>query len=172
MTIGESIRYHRKRLNLTQAQLAGRIGVSAQAVSKWESGAGLPDITMAVPLARALGTTTDELLRFGERYQDFNALWEQALRSPEGGWLLQLETAEKALREFPYDKLFLFRAAWAAKMAAEGSQDPAVREEYFGRAGAHAQLLVEMDPEGEGSKALRREISEALRELWGDGERE
>lgn len=38
MTIGESIRYHRKRLNLTQAELADRVGVSPQAVSKWENG--------------------------------------------------------------------------------------------------------------------------------------
>ena len=66
MTIGESIRYHRKRLGLTQLALAERVGVSVQAISKWETNTGLPDITMAVPLARALGTTTDELLQFGQ----------------------------------------------------------------------------------------------------------
>ena len=38
MTIGESIRHHRKKLNLTQAQLAERLRVTPQAVSKWESG--------------------------------------------------------------------------------------------------------------------------------------
>ena len=81
MTIGESIRYHRKRLKLTQAELAGRLNVTAQAVSRWENDTGLPDITMAVPLARALGTTTDELLRFGERHQEFEALWGQTLKT-------------------------------------------------------------------------------------------
>ena len=57
MTIGQSIRYHRKRLNLTQAQLAEQLNVTAQAVSRWENDTGLPDITMAVPLARALYQT-------------------------------------------------------------------------------------------------------------------
>ena len=37
-TIADTIRYHRKRLSLTQEQLAERIGVSFQAVSKWECG--------------------------------------------------------------------------------------------------------------------------------------
>ncbi len=36
-TMGGRIKYHRKRLNLTQEQLAERMGVSAQAVSKWEN---------------------------------------------------------------------------------------------------------------------------------------
>lgn len=81
MTIGESIRHHRKKLNLTQAQLAERLSVTPQAVSKWESGAGLPDLSMAVPLARALGITTDELLRFGERYREFEERWKQTLQT-------------------------------------------------------------------------------------------
>ena len=71
MTIGESIQYHRKRLGLTQTQLAHRLHVTTQAVCSWENDIDLPDITMAVPLARALGTTTDELLRFGERYREY-----------------------------------------------------------------------------------------------------
>lgn len=167
MTIGESIRYHRKRLKLTQAQLAERIGVTAQAVSKWESGAGLPDISMAVPLARALGTTTDELLRFGERYKEFEKRWEQALRTPGDNDPLLLEVAEAALREFHWDKPFLFRAAWTARKIAEESDDPAVREEYLGRAGAHAQSLVEMDPEDNfGSRRLRADIFAKLRAIW------
>lgn len=52
MTIGQSIRYHRKRLNLTQNQLAQLLDVTPQAVSRWENDTGLPDISMAVPLAR------------------------------------------------------------------------------------------------------------------------
>lgn len=166
MTIGESIRYHRKKLGLTQAKLAERIGVSSQAVSKWENNVGLPDITMAVPLARALGTTTDELLRFGERYKEFELRWEKALRTPGDNEPLLLEVAEAALREFHWDKPFLFRAAWTAQKIAEDSSDPAVREEYLGRAGAHAQLLVEMDPEGRSSRELRAEIFGKLKEIW------
>lgn len=167
MTIGESIRYHRKKLNLTQAQLAERITVTPQAVSKWESGAGLPDLSMAVPLARALGTTTDELLRFGERYAEFEKHWELALRTPGDHDLLLLEVAEAALREFQWDRPFLFRAAMSAKFLAEKAESPAVQEEYLGRAGGHAQMLLEMDPEDQyRSRALRKEIFTRLQEIW------
>ena len=166
MTIGESIRHHRKRLNLTQAKLAERIGVTAQAVSKWENDTGLPDISMAVPLARALGITTDELLRFGERYREFEKLWEKALRTPGDNEPLLLQTAQAALREFPWDKPFLFRAAWTAKTIAAGVDDQAQRAEYLGMGAAYARLLVEMDPEGKTSRELRYELEALLRDAW------
>lgn len=166
MTIGESIRHHRKKLNLTQAQLAERLSVTSQAVSKWESGAGLPDLSMAVPLARALGITTDELLRFGERYREFEERWKRTLQTHGENWLLLLDVAESALREFHWDKPFLYRAAVSALQIAEESHDPAVREEYLARAGAHAQLLVEMDSERKASIRLRAEIFGKLKEIW------
>ena len=147
MTIGESIRYHRKRLNLTQAQLAERLNVTAQAVSRWENGTGFPDITMAVPLARALGTTTDELLRFGERYREFETRWGQTLKTygddPEK--LLPISLA--ALKEFPHDKIFLFRTAINLEWLAETVEDPQQSSSYIGRALGYARSYWEMDPE-------------------------
>lgn len=53
---------HRKRLALTQDQLAEKLGVTAQAVSKWENDQSCPDITMLPRLAELFGITTDELL--------------------------------------------------------------------------------------------------------------
>lgn len=61
-TIGERIKYHRKRLGMTQEQLADRIGVSAQAVSKWENNLSCPDISILPELAALFGITVDELL--------------------------------------------------------------------------------------------------------------
>ena len=61
-TLGKRIVYHRKRLALTQDQLAEQLGVTAQAVSKWENDQSCPDITMLPKLAEIFGTTTDELL--------------------------------------------------------------------------------------------------------------
>ena len=52
----------RKEKGLTQRQLAQAIYVSDKAVSKWERGAGLPDISLLIPLADALGVTVTELL--------------------------------------------------------------------------------------------------------------
>ncbi len=61
-TLGKRIVAHRKRLGLTQDQLAERLGVTAQAVSKWENDQSCPDITMLPKLAEIFGVTTDELL--------------------------------------------------------------------------------------------------------------
>ena len=167
MTIGESIRHHRNKLNLTQAQLAERLNVTPQAVSKWESGAGLPDLSMAVPLARALGTTTDELLRFGERYREFEKRWELALRTPGDNEPMLLQVAQDALREFHWDKPFLYRAALTAKWIGEKAEDFAVREKYLGLAGGYAQLLLEMDPEHRyHSNTMRKDIQRQLEAIW------
>ncbi len=59
---GPAIRKFREARLLTQAQLAERIGVSDKAVSKWETGKGLPDISLLEPLAAALGVSLTELL--------------------------------------------------------------------------------------------------------------
>lgn len=59
---GPTIRTLREKRNLTQAQLADAIGVSDKAVSKWETGRGLPDISLVEPLAAALGVSVIELL--------------------------------------------------------------------------------------------------------------
>lgn len=62
MTLGKRILYHRKRLGLTQDQLAEKMGVTAQAVSKWEHDLSCPDVTTLPRLADLFGITTDELL--------------------------------------------------------------------------------------------------------------
>ena len=61
-TIGDRIKYHRKRLGMTQEQLAERMGVSAQAVSKWENNLSCPDISVLPELAEVFGISVDELL--------------------------------------------------------------------------------------------------------------
>lgn len=63
--IGQYIRIQRKAAGLTQQQLAARMGVSYQAVSKWENGDALPDAGILLDLAEALHTTTDKLLSGG-----------------------------------------------------------------------------------------------------------
>ena len=61
-TLGERIKYHRKRLGLTQEQLAERVRVSAQAVSKWENNLSCPDISVLPELADVFDISLDELL--------------------------------------------------------------------------------------------------------------
>ncbi len=59
--IGEIIRKKREEKGLTQARLAQTLGVTAKAVSKWETGAGLPDVALLEPLSAALGLSVTEL---------------------------------------------------------------------------------------------------------------
>ena len=57
-----TIKQLREKRNLTQAELAEKLGVSSKTVSKWETAKGLPDITLLQPLAQALGISLIELV--------------------------------------------------------------------------------------------------------------
>ena len=61
-TIGSRISKYRKEKGMTQEELASRLGVSSQAVSKWENDLSCPDISLLPALCQALGVTSDELL--------------------------------------------------------------------------------------------------------------
>ncbi len=62
VNMGNRIAELRKAAGLTQEQLASKLSISAQAVSKWETGASFPDISILPELCAILGVTTDELL--------------------------------------------------------------------------------------------------------------
>ncbi|MBR4959909.1 MAG: helix-turn-helix transcriptional regulator [Clostridia bacterium] len=61
MKLGENIRLYRTKLNLTQEALGEAVGVSAQAVSKWESYSSLPDTALLPGIAAALNVSVDAL---------------------------------------------------------------------------------------------------------------
>ena len=71
--LGENIADRRRRAGLTQDELGSRLGVSAQAVSKWERNISCPDIMLLPQLAQTLGVTLDDLFStpaspLGEKY--------------------------------------------------------------------------------------------------------
>ena len=68
---GATVKQLREGRQMTQAQLAQTIGVSSKTVSKWETGKGLPDISLLQPLANALGISVIELIN-GEPIQNRN----------------------------------------------------------------------------------------------------
>ena len=96
MQIGTTIRRHRLEKNLTQEEVARRLGVTAPAVNKWEKGNSMPDITLLSPIARLFGITLDSLLSHTDSLSD-----EDANR-------LVLEVHEKLNAE-PFESVF----AWA-----------------------------------------------------------
>ena len=102
MQVGEVIRKYRKSKNMTQEEMARRLGVTAPAVNKWEHGNSLPDITLLMPIARLLGISTDELLAY-----------QQELTAEEIGEILKRATT--MLEEMPYQDAF----AWAKERLEE-----------------------------------------------------
>lgn len=76
MSIGQNIKKYRKEKGYTQRELSDMVGVSVQAISKWETDTGAPDISQIVPLASALDISTDALFDY-EHYakpEDFEEL--------------------------------------------------------------------------------------------------
>ncbi len=74
MELGKKIRQLRYKSSMTQEQLADRLGLSAQAVSKWENAVAMPDIALLPELAEVFGVSIDEL---------FDLTAEQKLRRIE-----------------------------------------------------------------------------------------
>ena len=66
---GQFIKALRKERGLTQKELAERLNVSEKTVSKWETGNGLPDVGLMLPLSKELGISVNELLS-GERLDE------------------------------------------------------------------------------------------------------
>lgn len=82
LRIGEKLKKLRRERDLTQEELAAHIGISFQAISKWERGDGYPDITMLPTLARYFDVSVDELIGMEEitsaqRLEEINRAWEE-----------------------------------------------------------------------------------------------
>ena len=67
--IGKFIAERRKSLNMTQKELAGKLGVTDRAVSKWENGRCMPDLALLQPLSRNLKVGVNDLLS-GEKVSE------------------------------------------------------------------------------------------------------
>ncbi len=94
-TIGEKIKFLRISKGMTQEKLGDRLGISAQAVSKWERGITYPDIVYLPALTKALDTSADALLGIESSRKDEKAtlfdeaydLWQKGSRNEEMYWL-------------------------------------------------------------------------------------
>lgn len=91
MELGKKIRQLRFRAKLTQEQLANRLGIAPQSVSKWENAASMPDITTLPLLAEVFGVTIDEL---------FDLTSEQRLSRIENSLDITEELSPELFREY------------------------------------------------------------------------
>ena len=110
MQTGEVIRKYRKQRNLTQEEMAQRLGVTAPAVNKWENGNSLPDITLLAPIARLLRVPLDELLSYREELTEKerqDLIRELGDRMKAEGYPKAFGWAEEILRQYPGDEELL-----------------------------------------------------------------
>ena len=116
MNIGLKIRELRKKRGITQERLAEYLNISSQAVSKWENGTALPDITLVPKLSSFFGVSTDELfstkpeitdkklLEYKQKAQEFRRIYDY-------GSVVKL--MEEALEEYPSNFEFMWELVHA-----------------------------------------------------------
>ena len=92
-TFGERFARFRKQKGLTQEDIADKVNISAQAVSKWENDISLPDITTLPLLSDILGVTIDELL--GKKRNQEVVVVEEAKRKDINKMLLKIRVTSK-----------------------------------------------------------------------------
>ena len=78
MTLGERIKNYRQRAGLSQEQLAEKINVSRQAITKWENDSGMPDIDNLILLSKVMEISLDELV-MGEKGNDISDIRRSAI---------------------------------------------------------------------------------------------
>ena len=139
--ISATIRRLRREKGLTQEALAQAVGVSPQAISKWETGQTMPDLTLLLPLSKVLGIGVNELLG-GNRRQE---LMDGFLHATPFGEEIVLMACEKALEEFPDDEFFLHQRACA--LLRIGEKDSMYREKFSLMAVHEFYLLSSKNPD-------------------------
>lgn len=131
--IGENIRKLRREKGITQERLAEHLNISTQAVSKWERGETLPDITLVLPLASYFGVSTDELLGLDEaknkaRAEEMLAEYRH-LAWLECKWTEAAAVIKEAHREFPNNWEITHRYMWNL-VGGDADNDPALLLEH------------------------------------------
>ncbi len=114
MQIGQVIRKYRKENNLTQEEMANRLGVTTPAVNKWENGNSYPDILMLAPIARLLHISLDTLLSYHEDLTDAeisNIVQEANRRLQENGYKEVFLWAKEIIETYPNCKMLIWQLA-------------------------------------------------------------
>ena len=89
-TLGQRIAALRTAINIRQNELAERLGVSSQAVSKWENDISCPDISILPALAAELGVTVDELLSGESREPEVRLMSDEECKKKADSTILRI----------------------------------------------------------------------------------
>ena len=116
LSIGEKIKKLRRENDITQEKLADYLNISYQAVSKWENGSSLPDISMIIPLANFFGVTTDVLFDMDtqKQTQEIEAIYAESGRLCNKGMVKEnLALMREAVAKYPNNFGLLTSLAYA-----------------------------------------------------------
>lgn len=112
LIIGEKLKKLRRDRNLTQEEVAEHLGISFQAISKWERGDGYPDITMLPALANYFSVTVDDLIGMEEiaaasKLDEINLTWAENRKA--GKHQENVKLMREALKTYPGNALLLMQ---------------------------------------------------------------
>ena len=114
-TIGEKIKVYRQENNMTQEQLASRLNITYQTVSKWETGVSNPDLSLIVPLTKLFHVSADELLGINDvendkQYHELKFAYEHTFQTEN--FAERQRICEIAVAEYPNDMKWRVNLAW------------------------------------------------------------
>ena len=179
-TFGNRLRDLRLKSGLSQEEAAAQLGVTPQALSKWERDKCNPEFSLILPMARLFGVSADELLGNEDRRAYWEQEWQEALK--KGGEAATLPVTEAALRELPKDSQFRYRQGCTERIMAESAETKEERLRLLTAAEKHlAALHADCPEDAEAAEMLvdvlgalgrRREAEELCRTIPGpNGER-
>ena len=134
--IGENIKRLRRERELTQEQLADELGVSFQAVSRWEQGQSYPDVEMIPEIALYFGVSADELMGVDEaarekRFETDCQLWYndfiESAKWDSSDYENRLSIIREKIREYPDKSFFCY---WFIMLLSD-SHDRSLQKQYF-----------------------------------------
>ena len=141
LMIGDKLKKLRRNRDLTQEEVAAHIGISYQAISKWERGDGYPDITMLPTLANYFEVSVDELIGMDEissanRLDDINRKWQE--NRVLGNHKENVELMRSALKIYPNNALLLIQLS--ASLERLDGTEKEIPEQQYVRARMHHML--------------------------------
>ena len=125
LQIGENIRTNRQRLKLTQEELAQKLGVSFQSVSRWENGITYPDIELLPMLAMLFDISVDTLIGTDKAQEEEKTAEYYEMFTHASGKEERLKILREALGCFPYNvRLKLTYARYLTTLRLSSGDDP------------------------------------------------
>ncbi len=144
---GKRLKELRARSQLSQNALAKKLGVTPQAVSKWEKGISTPDLSVIVPMAKLFRVSTDQLLGYEGIRSDWELRWQLAMQAGDPAEARRV--AVEAQQELPQPRHFSYRQAQAEAMMAGKTEDPEEKKRLLFSAEQRLRDILNEYPEFE-----------------------